>query len=148
MTHVFSKAQVIKNWQCYHWANFNPKSSKKWPKSAISTKKTNEAFLDLISRQFCVQVIGWTFLTKFEYFMTNMHKILQNKSKNSQKWAKWLMMVLFVPISTPFRLVLIFFWRVIISIHYSKSENWSVNKKEEPYIYYLITEVKPQKFHA
>ena len=50
MTHVFSKFQVIKYWQCYHGGISNPKSSRKWPKRAISTYKTNEAFLELISR--------------------------------------------------------------------------------------------------
>ena len=48
LTHVFSKFQVIKNWQCYNGAIFNPKSSQKWPKIAIFTKNTNEAVLGLL----------------------------------------------------------------------------------------------------
>ena len=48
LTHVFSKFQVIKNWQSYHGVIFNPKSSQNWPKRASFASKMNEAFLDLI----------------------------------------------------------------------------------------------------
>ena len=58
MAHVFSKFQVIKIWQCYIEAIFNPKSSQNWPKIAIFTKKMNEAVLDLLLTQFCSNMIG------------------------------------------------------------------------------------------
>ena len=46
MAHVFSKFQVIKIWQCYIEAIFNPKSSQKVLKIARFWNIVNQAFCD------------------------------------------------------------------------------------------------------
>ena len=85
VTHVLSKFQDTKNWQCYHGAIFNPKSSQKVPRIAIFTYKMNEAFLDLILIQSLCQIDFLdVYSVIYEYFLVMYPKSMQNTSKNAR----------------------------------------------------------------